>query len=437
VGKMAEEEENADGLKNKPSDDAFKQQRLHAWQPILTPCFVITTFALTGIVFLVIGIAILVASGDVVEVTSGEYQDMVPVPNDASSCVQGELSTSTSCVVETSLEIDSDMNSPVYMYYRLHSFYQNHRRYAKSRNDGQLRGDSADHLTTTTGCKPKAERPCPTGRLGDQGTCVTYPCGLIASSVFNDTFYASPPVTNPSVDTVYKRNNCGSNITNIISYQSNPLCKKITDCVQVQRANQRGTCNFEYIPWTSQGIAWSSDVDEKFITIAPDDEAQFMLALPYDNFKYFKCTDTAFTNANGNLHNCPVVNRYADVGNEEFIVWMRTSGLPTFDKLHRIINSDLKQGDVLYFYVNNIFPVSGFGGTKKVRLSTTEWVGGKASFLGWGYIVVSILCVLLAILFACKQAFDPRSEEESASDIDEAKKEGNSPPSDVATTGNI
>lgn len=37
------------------------------------------------------------------------------------------------------------MAAPVYFYYQLANFYQNHRRYVKSRSDGQLRGDlSAD-----------------------------------------------------------------------------------------------------------------------------------------------------------------------------------------------------------------------------------------------------------------------------------------------------
>merc|ERR1712086_750575 len=105
---------------------------------------------------------------------------------------------------------------------------------------------------------------------------------------------------------------------------------------------------------------------------------------------------------------CPQGQRYADVSNEELIVWMRTSGLPTFRKLHRIINTDLKKGDKLNFFVNNVFPVTAFSGTKKIVLSTTTWIGGKNAFLGWMYIIVAILCILLAVAFAIKQAWNPR-----------------------------
>merc|ERR1711959_155659 len=130
--------------------------------------------------------------------------------------------------------------------------------------------------------------------------------------------------------------------------------------------------------------------------------------MPYDSYKYFKCVDTAFSKANKNLDSCPKSKRYADVGNEEFIVWMRTSGLPEFRKLHRIINTDLKEGDKLTFLINNIFPVKEFSGTKKIVLSTTTWIGGKNSFLGWAYIVVAILCILLALGFFIKEMVCPR-----------------------------
>ena len=51
--------------KNKPSDSPFKQQRLKAWQPILTPNWVVGTFIMIGVVFLPIGIALLSTSNSV------------------------------------------------------------------------------------------------------------------------------------------------------------------------------------------------------------------------------------------------------------------------------------------------------------------------------------------------------------------------------------
>jgi hypothetical protein len=39
------------------------------------------------------------------------------------------------------LKVERDMPAPVYFYYRLTKYYQNHRRYVKSRDDRQLKGE--------------------------------------------------------------------------------------------------------------------------------------------------------------------------------------------------------------------------------------------------------------------------------------------------------
>lgn len=117
--------------------------------------------------------------------------------------------------------------------------------------------------------------------------------------------------------------------------------------------------------------------------------------------------------------------RYADVSNEEFIVWMRTSGLPEFRKLHRIIDTDLKEGDKITFTINNVFPVTEFSGKKSIVLSTTTWIGGKNQFLGWAYIVVSILCIILSIGFAIKQKVSPRNPQTAQQITDAQQTEGN------------
>jgi hypothetical protein len=426
----SQEQDDSTGPKNKPEDSDFKQQRLKAWQPILTPMWVIITFASVGIIFMIIGILVLIASGEVVEKTSNEYQSLLPVSGNQASCVQGEKSSPNSCVVQIGMTVEDDMDAPVYMYYQLSNFYQNHRRYVKSRSDTQLRNDD---ITKTAGCDPLAERTCPgAGTDAAAGTgsaaCSVYPCGLIAWSVFNDTFYMPSAAIPSSVgaDTVYQVNNCAGSTSPSATWTTSVTCPHSTSCVQVQRAAKQGTCDFDYIPWTPDGIAWSSDKTKKFKTISPADAtttdkakkdptgpkvcgtSASCIAMPYDNYKYFLCSDPTYSAALNNLDSCPLSARYADVGNEEFIVWMRTSGLPDFRKLHRIINMDLKKGDTVYFYVNNIFPVSAFDGKKKIVLSTTTWIGGKNQFLGWAYIVVAILCILLAIGFGIKHMFFPR-----------------------------
>uniref|UniRef100_A0A914I9K0 Cell cycle control protein 50A n=1 Tax=Globodera rostochiensis TaxID=31243 RepID=A0A914I9K0_GLORO len=65
----------------------------------------------------------------------------------------------------------------VYFYYGLENYFQNHRRYMKSRNDEQLLG--VDLAKYTKDCTPFEKN--------DAGQIIA-PCGAIANSLFNDTF---------------------------------------------------------------------------------------------------------------------------------------------------------------------------------------------------------------------------------------------------------
>ena len=74
------------------------------------------------------------------------------------------------------------LQSQVYMYYSLTNFYQNHRRYVKSRDDYQLLGASRSYSALSTDCEPY--RGIANGSLSGGG--VPYaPCGAIANSLFN------------------------------------------------------------------------------------------------------------------------------------------------------------------------------------------------------------------------------------------------------------
>lgn len=67
----------------------------------------------------------------------------------------------------------------VYMYYGLTNYYQNHRRYVKSRDDNQLLGHL--ELTPSNDCNPYQI---------DKKTQKPYaPCGAIANSLFNGNYY--------------------------------------------------------------------------------------------------------------------------------------------------------------------------------------------------------------------------------------------------------
>lgn len=68
------------------------------------------------------------------------------------------------------------LNAPIFLYYKLTNFYQNHRKYVKSLSYNQLHGDVISVGDAASSCAP----------IGDAGNGkVYYPCGLIANSMFN------------------------------------------------------------------------------------------------------------------------------------------------------------------------------------------------------------------------------------------------------------
>jgi len=289
----------------RPANTAFKQQRLKAWQPILTPKPVILSFLLVGIIFIPIGIGIVISSNEVTEVIQ-QYDDLCGVGS----------------VCNITLEIRQDMKGPVYFYYRLDNYYQNHRRYVKSRNDDQLRGMGGENAHTLSDCDPVISL---NGKDSDPASITYFPCGLIAKSVFNDTFLLWNPDNTPV------------------------MMKK-------------------------DGIAWASDREKKFKN--PPDGTPGIRVIP-------------------------------DIEDEDFIVWMRTAGLPDFKKLYRIIEGGLKKGTYTVT-INAHYPVSSFGGKKYIVVSTTTWIGGKNPFLGYAYIVVGAICFVQGLVFGIKHRISPR-----------------------------
>jgi len=95
------------------------------------------------------------------------------------------------------ITVSKTMKPPIYMYYQLTNYYQNHRRYVKSRSDQQLDG-SVPGFAAVIDCEPLRNAP---GIKGKDG--LYFPCGLVANSWFNDTIElydtdGTTPLTNKS-----------------------------------------------------------------------------------------------------------------------------------------------------------------------------------------------------------------------------------------------
>ena len=163
--------------------------------------------------------------------------------------------------------------------------------------------------------------------------------------------------------------------------------------------------------FSSTGIAWPGEA-KKYVS-----KPNYNLADIVPPPNWMKRFPNGYTNAT------PPPDLRAD---EHFQNWMRTAGLPTFSKLWgRNDTQDMPQGrynisiemseswlcNMLDLYLINggiDFPVTEFGGTKSLVISTITWSGGKNAFLGWAYIGASVLFVLLAIVGTGRHLLKPR-----------------------------
>jgi|ERR1700737_1662839 len=152
---------------------------------------------------------------------------------------------------------------------------------------------------------------------------------------------------------------------------------------------------------TTDTIAWSSDSARFGKTTYTPDQVE-----PPPNW--------AFRFPNGyNTANFPDLST-----DYPFQVWMRTAGLPTFSKL-ALRNADQTMRAGTYQIDINLstswcsssnldFPVTEYGGTKTLVLSTRTVIGGQNNFLGIAYVVVAGLCILLGAIFTARHLIKPR-----------------------------
>ncbi|KIX09112.1 uncharacterized protein Z518_00190 [Rhinocladiella mackenziei CBS 650.93] len=354
----------------RPANTAFRQQRLKAWQPILTPKTVLPIFFAIGIVFAPIGGLLLWASYSIQELVI-DYSDcnatatteftQIPDSKVSSSFKTSNntvrpqwrktLNTTTpplsveiedTAVCTLQFSIPNDIGPPVYLYYRLTNFYQNHRRYVKSLNTEQLKGHALSNGTIDgSSCNPL--------KLDDNGKAY-YPCGLIANSIFNDTLNSPVAVNAP------------------------------------------GSQGSQQYRMTNKGIAWGSDASLYRKTKYTNHQVS-----PPPNWQ------KRYPNGYTDEHPIPDLSQY-----EEFHVWMRTAGLPTFSKLALRNDNETMTAGIYQMDIYDFFPVNVYDGTKSVLISTRSVVGGKNSFLGIAYVVVGGLCIVLGVLFTVAHLIRPR-----------------------------
>ncbi|KAI1390067.1 Lem3/Cdc50 [Hypoxylon trugodes] len=373
--------ESIDNTKEKkksrrPANTAFRQQRLKAWQPILTPKTVIPLFFVIGVICAPIGGLLIYASSTVKELRidytncfrdaptdspalmddslvfpsfkdnntiNARWQRQFPVNNTYGTVTVQNL---TRCTL--TFDIPEIMNPPVLLYYRLENFYQNHRRYVSSFFDRQLAGEDVTVSDVVgSSCAPLAQPD----HVPDK---VYYPCGLIANSIFNDTL-------------------------------GNPVL------LNVPGKRDDGNQTYEM---KNTSISWESDK----ALYKPRENTNFDNILPPPNWQ-IRYPNGTFTT------DMPPPNLHED---EHFIVWMRTAGLPTFSKLYgRNDTSPMVIGTYTMDILDN-FRTDQYQGKKSIVITTLSVMGGKNNFLGILWLVVGGFCIALALVFLITNLIKPR-----------------------------
>ncbi|RUS34577.1 hypothetical protein BC938DRAFT_479624 [Jimgerdemannia flammicorona] len=365
-------------LRNRrPANTAFKQQRLKNWQPLLTPKTVLPTLFIVGIIFAPLGGLFLYASESLNEITidythcadklNGTSLEQVPTgsweykftsANITKTMIPGYRAyqttsfldnlpnpnniTVTRCVIEFSIPVP--LNTPIFLYYRLTNFYQNHRKYVKSYDQAQLAGKGSTYDDIALDCAKAA---------GVEATKTPYyPCGLIAASMFNDTI-GNLVLLNPS----------GTSAGNI-------------------------TYNF-----SSVGIAWPDDKTRYKPPAYKPDEAlpPATWALRYPNGTY--------------TVEYPPPDLSLD---EHFQVWMRTSWYPTFRKLWGKNTQTPMEAGSYRIEIDMNYPITVYGGTKSIVISGTSFLGTRSSFMGLAWITMGCICAGLGVIFLAGNCFKPR-----------------------------
>ncbi|EDO15209.1 hypothetical protein Kpol_458p2 [Vanderwaltozyma polyspora DSM 70294] len=369
-------------ISKRPPNTAFRQQRLKSWQPILTPQSVLPLLVLFTCIFTPIGVGLIIGTLHVQDIiidytkceTLANLDSFTEIPSKYVNYhfkqetsikpgwqIQENSDGQRSCQLQ--FEIPNDITSSVYVFYKLTNFFQNHRRYVTSFDRNQLKGKAVKISELDESCRPLRE-------FGDKAI---YPCGLIANSMFNDTFAKS-----------------------LIGVEE--------------------TTDFEL---TNKGISWSIDRSRfKKTTYNASD------IVPPPNWT--KLYPDGYTD-----ENIPDLHSW-----EELQVWMRTASFPNFYKLAaKNETSDLPKGQYIYNIESN-YPISDYGGTKSFVLSTSSIIGGRNVSLGVVFLIVAGICIIFTFIFLIKIISQPRSMGDQTYlhfdvSTDTFENEANTPPREI------
>jgi hypothetical protein len=248
----------------------------------------------------------------------------------------GKTYNSTRSYCTVLFNIPEDLQPTISFFYHLENFYQNHRRYVNSFNAKQLLGDAVDGRTINDStCDPIAHDPLGTGKI-------VYPCGLVANSIFNDTF-TSPVLLTPQ----------GSSDPN------------------------------KTYEMTKTGIAWPGMKD-----LYGQTKYNYSQIVPPPNWE--KRYKDGYTDDN------PPPDLKTD---EHFQNWMQLAAAPNFYKLyHKNTDSAMGMGQY-HIDIESNFDTTVYNGRKAFVITTISTMGSRNIWPGIIFLIVGGICLILDVYF--------------------------------------
>ncbi len=466
---------DGDAAPNKHSK--FLQQQLPIWQPLMTPQCVIPAFLIFGAAFVCCGALILSAQSDLRSYGPVEYSDLEECRQalQNSPCVTTQFNvsyggdvgpdalkplnplcvplgfdddTTVDNICEVQIEVDAPWDGPVYLFYTLTNFYQNHRLYVADRADNQLAGvNSPQYGTLFT--DPLEELPyqgCSSEALpgalfctgtdssawlpvSDENSMGRSQAECEAGKVAPTTL---PLDSRPASSGVWCACDSSTGQWNASDVPGSPctgtLPPDVYDGTKIMPPTPGADCPAEGDSYDGYGgvrerggQCWvqfcnpcgrmaRSFFTDKFKLLDPDGvEVPWEYGDPFPgelgpSGKYgvtrTKVAETAREDA-------PLLNVRSSEWNElvtsmDFVTWMRASILPRAKKLYRVIPQGLAVAGTYTVQIRaNYDPVIFDGGIKSFELATVHpSLGGKNDLLGWGYAGVGAICVLMGTIFA-------------------------------------
>jgi hypothetical protein len=338
--------------KNQPKESDFTQQRIYSIAPRVTEFRSIIILLIIGIIFTPLGSHIANMNDDV-------YQTTATYDGDGQVTDQCQINTANvhkQCTFK--MTITEDITGPLYLYYELQNFYQNHNRYVSSKSYSQLSGSNMEYDDVKLECDPLV-------RINN--TKLLNPCGLVANTMFNDIITAT---FTDSSNVVYTLDESD------IALPSDKDKYDQVDGFDYYEKTTGTSCKSGYTDYT--------DGNTDYCYYYPNDETTQYLYQTYGS---------------------DIISPIDGVNNEHFIVWMRVEALPTFRKLYGKIDYDFKSGDEITISITNNFEVQSFDGTKSIILTTVGNYGGKNPFPGVAFIITGAICFFLGVFLLIKNVY--------------------------------